>query len=86
MTCHKWAEGLTLGIAFRKADIDIKISTIMIVIQACMNPIGVAIGWILSDQGPLVEGIFMSISVGTFIYIATMEVLVEEFNLKRYQW
>lgn len=83
--CHKWAEGLTLGLAFKKAGVDLKTSTIMIAIQAVMNPIGVAIGWILSDQGNLITGIFMSISAGTFIYIATLEVLVEEFNVKRYK-
>ena len=53
----------------------------MIIIQAIMNPLGVAIGWLLSTQGDLVEGIFTSISVGTFVYIATLEVIVEEFNL-----
>lgn len=51
-----------------------------------MNPLGIGIGWLLSSQGDLVEGIFVSISVGTFIYIATMEVLVEEFNLARYRY
>lgn len=29
---HKWAEGLTLGIAFSKADINKKIASIMIII------------------------------------------------------
>jgi zinc transporter 1/2/3 len=48
----------------------------MIAIQATMNPIGVGIGWALSDQGPLVTGIFTSISAGTFLYIATLEVIV----------
>jgi zinc transporter 1/2/3 len=85
VVCHKWAEGLTLGLAFKKAGVDIKTSTIMILIQAIMNPVGVAIGWILSDEGNLVTGIFMSISAGTFVYIATLEVLVEEFNVKRYK-
>ena len=63
VVCHKWAEGLTLGIAFRKAGVDLKMSTTMICIQL------------------LVTGIVSSISVGTFVYIATMEVIVEEFNL-----
>jgi len=48
VVCHKWAEGLTLGIAFRKANIDLNTSTIMICIQAAVNPIGVAVGWYLS--------------------------------------
>ena len=47
VVCHKWAEGLTLGLAFRKANVDLKTSTIMILIQASMNPIGVGIGWAL---------------------------------------
>ncbi len=51
-----------------------------------MNPVGVALGWILSDQGPLVTGICTSISAGTFVYIATLEVIVEEFSLKRYKF
>jgi zinc transporter 1/2/3 len=42
-------EGLTLGLAFRKAKIDLKTSTIMIAIQAAMNPIGVGLGWILKE-------------------------------------
>ena len=46
--CHKWAEGLTLGLAFADADIPVKLSMIMITIQAIMNPIGIAVGWALS--------------------------------------
>jgi zinc transporter 1/2/3 len=84
--CHKWAEGITLGLSFKRANTDLKISTIMIFIQALMNPIGVGIGWILSDSGSLVVGIFMSISAGTFLYIATLEVIIEEFSDKRFRF
>ena len=41
----------------------------MIAIQAIMNPIGIGIGWILSNQGNLVTGIFESISAGIIIQI-----------------
>ncbi|EGR31297.1 zip zinc transporter family protein, putative [Ichthyophthirius multifiliis] len=84
--CHKWAEGITIGLSFKKANIDLKVASIMIIIQAVMNPIGVGIGWSLSNSGSLVMGIFMSISVGTFLYIATLEVLVEEFSDKRFRF
>jgi zinc transporter 1/2/3 len=50
-----------------------------------MNPIGVGIGWALSNNGNLIVGIFYSISAGTFLYIATIEVIVEEFNIARYK-
>jgi zinc transporter 1/2/3 len=45
-----------------------------------MNPIGIAIGWILSNSGNLVVGILISVSAGTFLYIATLEVIIEEFS------
>lgn len=50
-----------------------------------MNPIGIGIGWILSEAGNLTSGILMSISAGTFLYIATNEVIVEEFSLSRFK-
>jgi len=40
-----------------------------------MNPVGIILGWVLSSQGALTTGIFMSISAGTFLYIATLEVI-----------
>ena len=46
-----------------------------------MNPVGVGVGWALSSKGVLIYGIFTSISVGTFVYISCVEVLVEEFDL-----
>ena len=36
----------------------------MIFIQAIMSPLGLVIGWIFSGNGPLVNGILTSISVG----------------------
>jgi hypothetical protein len=53
--------------------VDKKTATIMIFIQAgyfpiilVMNPLGIMIGWIVSSSGPLVVGIFTSISAGFF--------------------
>ena len=48
-----------------------------------MTPIGIIIGWSIANQGFLLAGIFNSIAAGTFIYVATMEVIVEEFNIDR---
>lgn len=77
---------MTLGLAFRKAGVNKTTSTYMIMIQAVMNPIGIGIGWIMADKGPIYTGIFVSISVGTFIYISTMEMLTEEFAISSYKW
>ncbi|EAR98823.1 metal cation transporter, ZIP family protein (macronuclear) [Tetrahymena thermophila SB210] len=82
---HKWAEGLVLGLALKQSKMTLTRATIMLAIQAAMNPIGIGIGWALSDAGDLVSGILMSISAGTFIYIATQEVIAQEFSKNRYQ-
>jgi len=58
----------------------------MIAIQATMNPLGIGLGWILSEEGSLITSIFESISAGTFVYIATIEVILDEFSNTRYKW
>ena len=50
-----------------------------------MYVIGIGFGWLLSNKGPLIEGIFTSMIVGTFLYITTIRILTEEFNLDRYK-
>ena len=78
---HKWAASLTLGISIVKAGVEKKQLIIMILIFAFIGPIGVVIGIILSETAnDNLQGIFLAISVGTFIYIACSEVLVEEFE------
>lgn len=81
IAAHKWAAALTLGISFVKIGTPNKQFLIMIIIFASIGPIGMIIGLILSSQtNELVEGIFLAISTGTFIYIACSEVIVEEFE------
>ncbi|KAL4505219.1 hypothetical protein ABPG72_016286 [Tetrahymena utriculariae] len=82
---HKWAEGLILGLALKQSKMNLTRATLMVIIQAAMNPMGIVIGWAFSDCGYLVNGILMSVSAGTFIYIATQEVIAQEFNKNRYQ-
>ncbi len=53
----------------------------MILIFAFITPVGIALGMILTSMsGNTVAGIFLSISVGTFIYIACSEVVIDEFD------
>ena len=81
IAAHKWAASLTLGIAIIKGGIPLKNLIIMITIFGFIGPVGIAIGMILrATASDIVEGIFLAISVGTFLYIACSEVLVEEFE------
>lgn len=81
IAAHKWAASLTLGISFVKAGVSRTQLIIMVCIFAFIGPVGIAFGLILTTTASdTVEGIFLAISVGTFIYISCSEVLVEEFE------
>ena len=59
----------------------------MITIFAFIGPVGISFGLILkATASDIVEGIFLAISVGTFLYIACTEVLVEEFEHSDYKY
>ena len=53
--------------AFSAAGLDYKTSFIMILINSFMSPLGIGIGWGLSNSGPLVTAIFVSLSAGILL-------------------
>jgi len=67
---HKWAEGLTLGLMYRKEGFRNRTVNIMIGVQGVVNVLGLVTGSILLGQGTFVMAFFMSISAGTFFYIS----------------
>lgn len=83
---HKWAESLTLGLSFFKTGTEKPMFIKMIVIFSLFTPVGLGLGMILNEGSDLISSIFMSLSVGTFLYIATSEVIVEEFSVSRHKW
>ena len=80
---HKWAAAFALGISFYKSGTDTDLFIKMIIIFTSFGPLGIIIAMIFSDAGNLIKGIMLSISVGTFIYVAASEVIVEEFSLSK---
>ena len=84
---HKWAEAFSLGIFFVQAKLAKKNYYFLILFFAIIGPIGVLLGIILSKTAnEFIEGVFLCISTGTFLYVACSEVIVEEFSTpeKRY--
>jgi zinc transporter ZupT len=62
-----------------------KKALIILCIFVLASPIGVAAGILLAGQSVLVQAIFLSLSCGTFIYIAASEIIVEEFSVKAFK-
>ena len=83
---HKWAESLALGISFFKSGTERNIFIKMIVIFSLFSPSGIIIGILFSSAGYLIEGILLSVSGGTFLYISASEVIVEEFAITKYKY
>lgn len=85
---HKWAEALTVGINFAKNldDIGKKQAIILMFIFSLATPIGMAVGLALKGIDDLWQSILFGVSAGTFIYISTTEIIVEEFSVTRHKW
>ena len=58
----------------------------MILIFSTTTPLGIGIGWYLSNFSDIITAVFFSISSGTFIYIAASEIIVEEFSISKNKW
>ena len=83
---HKWAESFALGISFFKSGTEKGTFIKMIVLFSLFTPFGILIGLIFSGAGVLIQGILLSISGGTFIYVSASEVIVEEFSISKYKY
>lgn len=77
---HKWAEGLTLGLMYKKEGYGGRVAMMMVIIQGCINIAGLIVGSMLMSQGNFIMAFFMSMSVGTFLYISLGEVLQEQLQ------
>jgi zinc transporter 1/2/3 len=58
----------------------------LIVLFSLFTPIGITLGILVNGQSPIVEGLFLALSTGTFIYVACSEVIVEEFAITKYKY
>ena len=78
---HKWAEAFSLGVFFIKGKLEKRHYLSLISLFSFIGPAGVLLGILLSKTtSENVEGVFLCISTGTFLYVACSEVIVEEFS------
>jgi len=48
-----------------------------------MTPLGIVIGMMMRHRGVYAEPIIKCLSAGSFLFMATNEVIVEEFKIKK---
>jgi len=83
---HKWAESFTLGLSFFKSKLENSTYIKLILMFSLFTPIGILIGMILTSTNVLVEAVFLSLSGGTFLYVSTTEIIVEEFSITKHKY
>lgn len=80
---HKLPE--TLAVALALLPETRKKYIIINTIFTVASPLGVALGMMMTNASLLLQGIFMSICAGTFVYIAASEIIVEEFSTAEFR-
>lgn len=81
---HKSAAAISLGGAFARTGYTTKQIILFLGIFSLIAPLGIIIGMQIAESNKLVDVIFMSISGGTFIYVACSEIIVAEFDRGHY--
>ena len=66
---HKWAETLSLGIAFYKSRYSTLSIIFLITLFSLISPLGAILGIILSELSHIIEVIFLSLCTGNFLII-----------------
>ena len=77
---HKSAAAVSLGGAFANSGHTFKQTVIFITLFALTTPLGIGIGMQLAETSQLLDTVLLSISGGTFIYVACSEIIVHEFD------
>ncbi len=80
---HKGAAGFALGATFREAAIPIRTRIPALLVFVGSTPLGVILGGIATETmgagGGAAEAWFKAVAAGTFLYIATLDIVREEF-------
>eukprot|EP01113_Clastostelium_recurvatum_P042228 TRINITY_DN6828_c0_g1_i1.p1 TRINITY_DN6828_c0_g1~~TRINITY_DN6828_c0_g1_i1.p1 ORF type:complete len:368 (-),score=74.55 TRINITY_DN6828_c0_g1_i1:38-1141(-) len=88
---HKWVEAIALGMSIVKVEPDRWRMLKYISIYAFSEPLGVALGMLLllvipQDDVLPFQAIVLAFASGTFVYVASVDILPQEFEATRGGW
>lgn len=83
---HKGFDGIVLGVPLFLGGVTLTISMIVLALSAVMTPIGIGIAMAVTESAfsVLPQAIVMSISAGSFLYIALVEMLPSALRDRRW--
>jgi zinc transporter 1/2/3 len=88
---HKGMAGFAVGVSYRRSGAALRRMTPVAAFFSVMTPIGILAGTAVDTLVPaggrlLFEAIFNSVGAGTFLYIATLDIIRTEFELPGDNW
>jgi len=88
---HLWVVALALGISIHRSKVKLRIHVGVAFFWSSMLPIGLIMGSVLvmflSDNWLLfIQGFFVTLAAGTFIYVAVVDVILQEFTSLDYRY
>ena len=80
---HKWADTLALSFVLRRSKSKYIRPLFMVPLQSLVNPIGILIGMFISEaKSDFLEGFFLCMTTGCFVYFFASDIVSEVFNGK----
>ena len=81
---HKTSAAFALGVGLARSELSLKRSRALVYLFALATPLGIVAGAVLGNVlrtavGRYFDATFMAIAAGSFIYIASMDILQDEF-------
>jgi len=85
---HKWIEAFALGVSLLRANKPVFLFFKFLAVFSSMGPLGLVIGSTLyvfleGDAGTVITALLTATASGTFIYVAIVDILLEEFTSAR---
>ena len=81
---HKAVEGFALGVSLARSPLPARRAWALLVLFGAATPLGILAGMIAgaleSALASAVEATFLSLAAGTFVYVATLDILREEID------
>ncbi len=85
---HKSLAAFALGLEFVTHGVGTQRLLFCIFLFSCMTPFGIFLGWLTlngDNAESVTSGVFTALSSGTFLYVATMEIIPQELQDRKHQ-
>lgn len=88
---HKMGAGFALGIVYRRAGSSVRRTVPIAALFSSMTPLGILAGTVVevlisSEGSQFFEAIFDCVGAGTFMYIASVDIVRAEFEVRGDRW